>query len=121
MQFLDAEIEAARQLRQLGLAWKPAPGHFVFDETGIVDRPSPFQPGVYFILNYDYFMQLAGGAERFAEIMTWLPAWHDARAILQTLDVPDDVVAETLQREQAIRNRRELLVLYRLIEKQLRR
>ncbi len=121
MQFRETEIELARHLRDLGLQWQPKPGHFVFDETGLVDRPSPFQDHVYFILNFDYFMELAGGIERFKKIMTWLPAWCDARAVLQSLGVTDVQVGEVLHREHAIERRSELESLYQLIESTLRR
>lgn len=120
MQFRDIEIELARRLRELGLPWQPQAGHFVLDETGLVDRPSPFQDGVYFILNFDYFMELAGGVEQFKQIMTWLPTWSDARLVLQSLGVADDDVADVLHRERAIQEQTELATLYRLIESTLR-
>ncbi len=42
----------ARELRRRGLPWTPQAGHYVFDETGFCSKGSPFQEGVYFILNY---------------------------------------------------------------------
>jgi hypothetical protein len=75
---------------------------------------------VYFILNYDYFINQAGGVERFKEIMLWLPTWHDARKILQSFGVSDQEVATELWERCAIENQRELLVLYELIADKLR-
>jgi hypothetical protein len=109
----------ARELRRLDLPWEPRAGHYVFDETGFCSKESPFQDGVYFILNYDYFMNQAGGVERFKEIMLWLPTWHDARNILQSFSVSDQEVAVELRERRAIEDGRELLVLYDLIAEHL--
>jgi hypothetical protein len=109
----------ARELRRLGLPWEPQAGHYVFDETGFCTKGSPFQEGVYFILNYEYFMRQAGGVECFKRIMLWLPTWHDARQILQTLGVQDEDVASELRSGNAIENQRELLTLYDLIKRTL--
>jgi hypothetical protein len=111
----------ARELRRLRLPWEPKAGHYVFDETGFCSRGSPFQHGVYFILNYDYFMNQVGGVERFKEIMLWLPTWHDARNILQSFGVSDQEVAAELRERRGIEYERELLVLYELIAEELTR
>ncbi len=52
MQFRPEEIEMARQPRRLGLPWEPKAGHYVYDETGLCRKTSPFQDGMYFVLNY---------------------------------------------------------------------
>ena len=85
MRFTAEEIEMARQLRRLGLPWEPQPGHYVYDETAVCRKGSPFQDRVYFILNYDYFMNQVGGVDRFKQIMLWLPTWQDARYVLRSL------------------------------------
>jgi hypothetical protein len=115
MRFTDEEITLARKLRDEGLPWEPAAGHYVYDETGFCKQSSPFQDGVYFILNYSYFMKAVGGVERFQEIMTWLPTWYDAREILRTYRVPDQQVREYLVNNQAIERGIERLSLYELI------
>jgi hypothetical protein len=120
MQFSPQEIDMARELRRLGLPWEPRAGHYVYDETGFCGKGSPFQDGVYFILNYDYFMNRAGGVERFKEIMLWLPTWHDARNILLSFGVSDQEVATELREQRAIEDQRELLLLYELIAEELR-
>jgi hypothetical protein len=119
MQFAVEEIAAARELRRLGLPWKPQAGHYVYDETGFCRKGSPFQDHVYFILNYDYFMNQVGGEERFKQIMLWLPTWQDAREVLRSLGVGDDEVSAELQRQRAIENQRELLSLYKMIATRL--
>lgn len=116
MQFSAEEINLARRLRQAGLAWEPRAGHYVYDETGFCKQPSPFQEQVYFILNYDYFMKAVGGVERFKEIMIWLPTWHDARQLLDSLDVPNERVLACLESENAIALGIERYVLYQLLE-----
>jgi hypothetical protein len=120
VKFRPEEIEMARELVRLGLSWEPRAGHYVYDETGFCSKGSPFQDGVYFILNYEYFMRQAGGVERFKSMMTWLPTWQDAREILQTCGVSNEEVATELREQQAIENQQELLVLYRMIAARLR-
>lgn len=119
MQFSSEEIEMARELRRLGLKWGPSVGHYVYDENRCCSKGSPFQNRVYFILNYDYFMNYIGGVERFKEVMLWLPTWHDARELLQSFGVGDEEVALRLQRCEALENREELLVLYQMIAESL--
>ena len=116
MLFSAAEITSARRLREAGLPWKPAAGHYVYDETGFCKQPSPFQDQVYYILNYDYFMKAVGGVERFKQIMLWLPTWHDARSLLRGYGVSDQQIADYLNERQAIATGTELLALYQRIE-----
>ncbi len=115
MNFSPREIQLAKELRQLGLAWEPIAGHYVYDETGFCQQTSPFQEKVYFILNYRYFMKAVGGVERFKEIMVWLPTWEDARQILRSLDVDDQQVADWLASDHAIEKSEERLQLLQRI------
>ena len=119
MDFSEAEIALARKLRHTALAWEPKAGHYVYDETGFCKQSSPFQEKVYFILNYDYFMKAVGGVERFKEIMLWLPTWHDARQVLESLGVPNEQVWEQIDSSNAIATGIERYVLYQLIESAL--
>ena len=84
-----------------------------------VDRGSPFQDRVYFILNYDYFMDQVGGVDQFKQIMLWLPTWEDARHVLRSLGVSDAEVDAALQRNRAIERQHELLSLYETIAERL--
>ena len=116
LRFSNEEIRAAKRLRDCGLNWEPAAGHYVYDETGFCKQASPFQENVYFILNYPYFMRAVGGVERFKEIMLWLPTWDDLRQILRDLGVADSRVVEALQNRSAIESGTERLALYELAE-----
>ena len=119
MKFSSRQIELAVKFKELGLAWEPTVGHYVYDATGAVKPTSPFQDRVYFLLNYDCFMERVGGVERFKTIMTWLPTWSDAREILRSLGVSDKEVQDELVRSQALEDGSELLQLYELIAQHL--
>jgi len=121
MLFSQQEIDAARNLRELGVSWFPAPGHFVFDEAGVIEQPSPFQERVYFILELKHFLRRTGCVDRLKVALFWLPTWHDARELLRAQGVADGEVADALRNARAIENRSELLTLYRLIAIGLRR
>ena len=111
MRFADEQIRQAKRLKTLGVPWIPQAGHFILDPTGFCPQPSPFQDGVYFILNYDYFMKKVGGVDRFKEIMIWLPTWYDARELLRQFDVPDTDVADHLAKQNSIERGDELTAL----------
>ena len=113
MRFTEAEIELAREFRQLGLEWTPKAGNYVYDETGFCEKPSPFQHRVYFILNYPFFVRMVGGVEKCKQMMTWLPTWEDARTILRELRVPDSEIASAIA--TSLESDQERLVLYQLI------
>lgn len=119
MKFRSRHIELAIKFKALGLAWEPSVGNYVYDATGAVKPTSPFQQHVYFLLNYDCFMDRVGGVERFKTIMTWLPTWSDAREVLRSLDVSDKQVQDELVRSGALKDGSELLQLYELIDQQL--
>ena len=113
MRYSADEISLASELKTLGLPWEPEAGQFVFDKNKICPQSSPFQPGVYFLLNFDCFMQRVGGVERFVDNMVWLPTWHEARSILLNLGVSlERTVAQVMP---ALEDERELLCLYNLI------
>lgn len=118
--FSETEIKLAKQLREHGLAWEPTVGHYVYDETGICEKGSPFQERVYFILNYAYFMQLVGGVDRFKEAMVWLPTWEDLRVIVRDCGYSDTVVADYLAANHSIERGAERLDLYQLVDNHLR-
>lgn len=87
VRFTEDEIHTAGAMR-LYDRFTPTAGHFVFDANGNVTKPSPFQPGVYFVLNYDYFMNLVGGVDSFRKSMVWLPTIEQCFEILNHLDCP---------------------------------
>jgi hypothetical protein len=61
MRFTKEQITVAKRLKKLGLPWNPTVGDYVFDQHNICPKASPFQPGVYFLLNFTCFMQHVGG------------------------------------------------------------
>lgn len=119
VKFTQEEINEARRLKTLGLAWTPQPGHYVFDEQKRIEAPSPFQEGVYYILDLKHFLRRVDTIEQLVECMTWLPEWRDARRIAAELGVSDNEAAERLSAERAIETGTELLRLYRLIGERL--
>lgn len=121
MEFTAWQIECAIEMKDLGLPWTPAVGHYVYDRTGTLQRSSPFQDRVYFLLNYDCFMQIVGGLERFQEQMVWLPDWSQARSILESVGVDSREAQRRLLESSEFLQGDELNVLYRLIHEQLSR
>ena len=119
MAFTDEQISIATQLKQLGMPWQPRVGNYVYDANRICPKGSPFQDRIYFLLNFDCFMQHVGGRERFAESMVWLPTWDDARNIARQIGIPDESVAAVAA--EGILRDEELTRLYGLILATLRK
>ena len=119
MKFKGHLIDLAIRFKALSLEWEPTVGNYVYDANGIVKASSPFQPGVYFLLNYNCFMERVGGLERFRNDMVWLPTWEDARVILSRLGVSNSKVVNQLTTTSSIENLTELDTLYSLILERL--
>lgn len=95
------------------------PGQFVLDGSGLIQRESPFQPGVYFVLNYEYFMKIAGGVDRFREIMLWLPTWEQCRLAIREMGLDDGKVEQHLSDFGGLADGNERTRLYELLIQQL--
>jgi hypothetical protein len=121
MRFSQQEIDAARGLKQMGLCWTPSVGHFVFEEGGVIEKSSPFQKGVYFILDLKHFLRRAGSVEQLKISLCWLPTWYDGRELLRTQGVTDSEVADALRNQRGIESGNGLMTLYRLLEAGLKR
>ena len=94
MQFSVEQINLACRMKDSGLPWEPQVGHYVYDRGKVCQRGSPFQEGVYFILDYLCFCRHVGGAEILRGKMVWLPTWYDCRMLLKQGGVADaEVVA----------------------------
>ena len=115
MKFSEQEIEIAKKLHELNVKWKPQAGQYVYDLKGIIEKSSPFQTGVYFILDIRHFIQRAGSVEGIKTAMYWLPLWEDCRNILKRLDIPWDQIENRLNKKSAFQNGSERLVLYEMI------
>jgi hypothetical protein len=114
MMFCSEEIKLAGAMKARGLRWEPRVGNYVYDMTRIVKKPSPFQDGVFFVLNYSYFMELVGGQDQFKQMMVWLPTWEDCREIVRSFDVSDEFL-DGLIRGKAFEDGVERLAAYKFI------
>jgi hypothetical protein len=120
MCFQPAEIQAARQLRDLGIHWEPQAGQYVLDESGVFDEPSPIQDNVHLIHDLRELLGQAGSIRDVKTSMCWLPTWREARQILRSMGLSDLRILAALVKSDALENGSELLVLYQLIAEQLR-
>ena len=93
MHFTAEQIDLACRMKDGGLAWEPRVGNYVYDRARVCRRDSPFQPRVYFILDYACFIRHVGGTEIFRRGMVWLPTWSDLRVVLREGGVNDGEVA----------------------------
>ena len=119
MKFTERKIEIAKKLNELEIQWQPQAGQYVFDLKGIIEKSSPFQAGVYFILDIKHFLRRAGSVEDIKAAMCWLPLWEDCREILKSLQVPWNRVENRLNNISAFENDRERLVVYEMILEEL--
>lgn len=115
MKFSEREIEIAKKLHTLNMTWQPQAGQYVYDMKGIIEKSSPFQTGVYFILDIKHFLSRAGSVEEIKAAMCWLPLWEDCRTLLKNLDVPWDQIENRLAKTSAFQNAGERQVLYEII------
>jgi len=111
--------EAAARLKAAGLPWRPHVGCFVWDRDEHIAVPSPFPQRIYFILNIGHFVQILGSVEEVAGRLIWLPTWHQARLLAQTMGIPPQAVAALWEQEKEVRPGEELLALYALLEQAL--
>ncbi len=118
--FTSDEIELAQTLKDMGLEWTPMPGHYVLDQSDLIECESPFQGRVFFILDLKHFLRRSGTIESLKDRVCWLPSWEQAREILRDLSVSDQSIASHLSGTRAIEAGTERLELYRLIQKQLK-
>lgn len=75
-------LEAARDLKRAGLAWRPHVGCFVWDPDEVMPVPSPFPERVYFVLNIGRFTELLGSVAAMQEKLVWVPTWSQAQTLL---------------------------------------
>ncbi len=115
MRFTEEQIRLARVLRDSGLDWQPAVGHFVYDDSGLIETPSPFQDRVYFILDLRHFLRRAGSLDALRTRAFWLPEWGQLRAELAKRGLTDLEVARYLFQHAGVEFGRELTCLYELL------
>jgi len=119
LRFSENEIEIAKKLHSLEFDWQPQAGQYVFDLKGIIEKDSPFQTGVYFILDIKHFLRRAGSVGDIKAAMCWLPLWEDCREILKRFDVPWDLIKDNLTESSAFETYMERSVLYEMILEEL--
>ncbi|HQH72941.1 MAG TPA: hypothetical protein PK360_12760 [bacterium] len=119
MKFSDEEIRAAIELKQKGLNWEPQVGHYVWDEAGLIDTPSPFQEKVHLIHDQEHFSRRSERLAMLQASLVWLPTWHDARALLNQMGISNETIIHRLRSEKAIEHGKELLTLYKIIDEHL--
>jgi hypothetical protein len=113
--FSRVHCEAARELKERGLPWRPHAGCFVWDEQGSIDVSSPFPNDVYFILNLGRFLQIFQTVEEMVTKLVWLPTWHQARVLCQHFNVNEEEIDRALTSEDARTVGQDVLLLYRLL------
>lgn len=111
--------EAAARLKAAGLPWRPHVGCFVWDRDEYIAVPSPFPQRIYFILNLGHFFQILGSLEEVAAKLIWLPTWHQARLLAQSLGISSQAVAALWRQGEEMRPGEELLALYELLQQAL--
>ncbi|MCS7469398.1 hypothetical protein NZK35_22325 [Stieleria sp. ICT_E10.1] len=115
MTFTDRMIELAIAMKSAGVPWQPSAGHYVLDQDRVVQRASPFQEHVYFVLNLPHFVKLAGGVDAFVDKMVWLPTWEQSRQVLRDAGMTDQCLQSILLEKNSIARQEELVTLYELI------
>lgn len=89
MPFDDRICRLALEIKNLGLAWRPHVGCFVWDPEHHIKPDSPFPKRIYFILSLPRFIDLLGSEAAVAEKMVWLPTWHQARLVCELLGIDE--------------------------------
>ncbi|MEM7559068.1 MAG: hypothetical protein AAF394_08090 [Planctomycetota bacterium] len=119
VRFSGEELDLAQLFKAYGLEWTPEVGHYVLDQSELIDCDSPFQDRVFFILDLKHFLRRSGTIENLKERVCWIPTWEQMRDLLREHGVSDAVMAEHLEETRAIHNGTERLELYRLFEERL--
>ena len=117
MWFSRQEIAFAFKLRDAGLDWSPYPGSYIWDANKKIRPTSPFQRGVYFLLDVDCFIAFFGGVENLKRAVVWLPTWEQCRIVLEHYGATHQEIASRLRSEKNL----ERLTLYKLIGEHLQR
>ena len=119
VRFTDEELDLAQLFKAYGLDWTPEVGHFVLDQSELIEAESPFQDRVFFILDLKHFLRRSETIENLKEGMCWLPTWEQMRELLREHDVSDLQVSEHLRETNAVELGAERLELYRLFEERM--
>ncbi len=113
MEFSDQQIKLATELKAAGLPWQPQQGQYIFDMNERIKPGSPFQKGVYYLLDFDCFVDYFGSPTNLAANTAWLPTFEEARSLLK-------VKITHQQWSQPLRQGTELEYLYGLLLTELK-
>lgn len=102
MPFDDRICRLAREIKELGLAWKPHVGCFVWDPEHHIQPDSPFPGRIYFILSLPRFVGLLGSLGAISEKLVWLPTWHQAWLLCQRLGIANGDVIKARQTKSSL-------------------
>ncbi len=72
------------------MIWNPHAGCFVWDPDSVIPSESPFPNRVYFVLSLPRFVDILGSVWQISEKLVWLPTWHQARLLCQTMNIMDE-------------------------------
>ena len=114
MLFTNQEMTEAEKLHELGLTWPLQSGLYIWDIQGRIKPASPFQRGVYFLLEADCFVDYFGDLQSLKNSVVWLPTWEQALELLRRDAVLD---ASQLRSRQGY----QLVELYRQLGSQILR
>ena len=113
MEFSDQQIKLATELKAAGLPWQPQQGQYIFDIHERIKPGSPFQKGVYYLLDFDCFVDYFGSPTNLAANTAWLPTFEEARSLRKAK-------IDHLQWVQPLRRGNELAFLYGLLLTELK-
>lgn len=105
MEFSDQQIKLAMELKSAGLPWQPRQGQYIFDMHARIKPGSPFQKGVYYLLDFACFVDYFGSPTNLAANTAWLPTFEEANWLLK-------VKIDHQQWSQPLRQGTELEYLY---------
>lgn len=84
MEFSRNQIERAVALKKAGLPWRPRQGQYIYDLYQKIEPGSPFQNGIYFLHDFDCFVDYFGSVEKLAEACVWIPTFEESRELVVT-------------------------------------
>ena len=117
--FSPEHCALAKELKEKGLDWHPHVGCFVWDEKGHIKISSPFPNRIYFILNLGHFLRIFETLENMRDKLVWLPTWHQAKILCETLNISQAEINAALGEEEADGVWADAAMLYKLISKRL--
>lgn len=82
MEFSRRQIELAAALKEAGLPWRPRQGQYIYDLKRSIEPGSPFQSGIYFMHDFECFVNYFGSVQALAESCVWVPTFEEARTLL---------------------------------------